>query len=142
MLGVSFDGRGKLTEAPTLERLLATELKEEEAPAPTDEAWLEAPAAADEALPEAPAAPKMVVEPYVVVKVELPETPVLTRAEVVTADEEAPVGDPPAPPAPPIPKIVVEPIVDPPEITAEVAMAEEEAAGVVAPAAFYSCVSH
>lgn len=63
MLGVSFDGRGKLTEAPTLERLLATELKEEEAPAPTDEAWLEAPAAADEALPEAPAAPKMVVEP-------------------------------------------------------------------------------
>jgi hypothetical protein len=65
----------------------------------------------------------------VVVKVELPETPVLTRAEVVTAEEEAPdVADPPAPP---IPKIVVEPIVDPPEVMAEVVMAEEEATVVV-----------
>lgn len=85
---------------------------------PAEESALEAdepaPAADDEADPAAP--PKMVVEPRVVSKVELPEVAVETMAEVVIAEDES---DPE--PAPPAPKIVVEPRtverVESPEVT-------------------------
>lgn len=62
----------------------------------------------------------MVVLPTVLVKVEEPEVMVLTIADVETATEE-PLALPPDPPLA-APKMVVEPTVEPPEVTADVAM--------------------
>lgn len=47
------------------------------------------PLAADDAPPTTPPTPKRVVDPMVVVNVELPEVTTDTMAEVVTAEEEA-----------------------------------------------------
>jgi len=70
-----------------------------------------------------------VVEPVTVVKVEVPEVTTPERAEVVIAElPPLSVEEPPAPEdmpvAPPMPKMVVEPMVDPPEVKANVVIAE------------------
>jgi len=125
-------------ELATLEALERAELADDPAPEETDEALAPAPF------------PKMVVEPTVVERVEEPEVSTETMAEVVMADEEPaepveepeePVDEPdPDPPAPPMPKIVVEPtvvepIVEPPDVStemrADVVTAEEDPALVV-----------
>lgn len=62
----------------------------------------DAPLAPDDAPPTTPPTPKRVVDPTVVVKVELPEVTTDTIAEVVTAEEDSPPAadeaDPPATP--------------------------------------------
>jgi hypothetical protein len=138
---VAAEAADEAADAATLEAWEAADEATLEADDSADAETLEACSDADEA-PEALPAPKIVVEPIVVVKVELPEVSTETIADVVMAEEDSPTADEPDPPTPPTPKIVVEPIVvvkvELPEVStekiAEVVTADEDSPPVPDPA--------